>query len=623
MTEGAAHATFQAQFEMRTQAAALLAECGKFAARVQDEHLSGQVIEERRRLDQRPQRRPVVVVVGATKAGKSSLVNALLGRPGLSPVSTRFATNVPVEFVAADPPYARVHRDSDPIQDIRLDALGDWVTEQGNPGNERGVRSVEVGVGSPLLEQVTIVDTPGNESANADHLALTLMALGLADALLFVADAGREISASALDFLRKAAQRIDTVVIAVTKSDSFRGSREVLAADRRLLAEHEPRFADAPLVLVSSVLAERAMSVEGAIAAELREESGIDQLEALVLEHVAARREQLATANAVQLAATVLAALERRLAETHAATRSGADAGPPIVEELRRLEAALDEAATWRPRLENAMRTASEESLDRFKADVARLAGTFGDRARATSAVDAERLFQGLDEDLTSAATKLMRETSSAVTQIVERIVGGIETGSRLQDALTDLPREAHMIRTGRPGHDRSPTMIDDVLGALRLAPGATTGIKMLFNNAGLSSLGGPHVAAVTVVVASAYVLVQRRRAASALRERLESAVDEEVRRAVRHVSDRYRLHVDGLRRDIVDHVEDRVARRVKEVEQLRRVGEEATRQAAAERERRLEELERDLGQVRSRALHAEALLRQPEDARAQCAGPA
>jgi predicted GTPase len=552
----------------------------------------------------------VVVVVGPPKAGKSSLVNALLGRPGLSPVATRLATNVPIEFVTADAPYASVHRHSDPIQDIALDALGDWVTERGNPGNERGVRSVEVGVDSPLLEDVTFVDTPGAHGAEGDHLALTLMALGLADALLFVTDAGREISASALDFLRKAAQRIDTVVIAVTKSDSFRGSREVLAADRRLLAEHEPRFANAPLVLVSSVLAERAMAVDGAIAAELREESGIDRLEALLYEHVAARGNHLATANAIQLAATVLVALERRLAETHAAILSGADAGPAIDQELQRLEAEVDEAATWRPRLEEALRTASREWLDTFKSDAVRLAGTFGERARSTSASDTERLFQGLDEDLTSAVTRLMHATSNAIAEIVERIVGGIERGSRLEDALTDLPPEAR-IRTGRPGHDRSTKMIDEVLGALRRAPGATTGIKMLFSNMGWGSLGGPHVAAATVVVSSAYLLVQRRRTASALRERLESAVHEEVQRAVHHVSDAYRRHLETLRREIVHHVEDCVGRRVHEVEQLRRVGEEAMRQAAVERERHLAELSRDLDQVRSCAWHAEALLRE------------
>ena len=42
--------------------------------------------------------RPSVVLVGETKRGKSSLVNALLGVPGLSPVDAAVATDTYLHF---------------------------------------------------------------------------------------------------------------------------------------------------------------------------------------------------------------------------------------------------------------------------------------------------------------------------------------------------------------------------------------------------------------------------------------------------------------------------------------------------------------------------------------------
>jgi len=52
--------------------------------------------------------KPTVVVVGETKRGKSSLVNALLGRTDLSPVDVEVATLVHITFRYAQTPAAQV-----------------------------------------------------------------------------------------------------------------------------------------------------------------------------------------------------------------------------------------------------------------------------------------------------------------------------------------------------------------------------------------------------------------------------------------------------------------------------------------------------------------------------------
>ena len=51
---------------------------------------------------------------------------------------------------------------------------------------------------------------------------------------------------------KRVGDRVETVVFALTKTDQYRGWRQVLDADQALLAEHAPRFADATFYPVSS-----------------------------------------------------------------------------------------------------------------------------------------------------------------------------------------------------------------------------------------------------------------------------------------------------------------------------------------------------------------------------------
>jgi ribosome biogenesis GTPase A len=102
-----------------------------------------------------------VLVAGEAKRGKSTLVNALLGRPvlpmGVTPL-TALATTV---RHGHDEGATAVFRDGR-AESFPLSALGDLVTERGNPGNCRNLASVTVVVDAPVLARgVELVDTPG------------------------------------------------------------------------------------------------------------------------------------------------------------------------------------------------------------------------------------------------------------------------------------------------------------------------------------------------------------------------------------------------------------------------------------------------------------------------------
>jgi Dynamin family len=108
-----------------------------------------------------------VLVVGEAKRGKSTLVNALLGRAllpvGVTPL-TALATTV---RYGRDEGVSAVFRDGR-AESFPLSALGDLVTERGNPGNRRNLASVTAVADAPVLARgVELVDTPGTGSVYA------------------------------------------------------------------------------------------------------------------------------------------------------------------------------------------------------------------------------------------------------------------------------------------------------------------------------------------------------------------------------------------------------------------------------------------------------------------------
>ncbi|MEM9606395.1 MAG: dynamin family protein [Actinomycetota bacterium] len=182
-------------------------------------------------------RRPatVVAVVGEFKQGKSSLVNGLLGQQ-LCPVDDDLATSAITLLRHGDQPAAIVRRrvDGEPTAE-RIDVadLASWVSESGNPGNERGVERVEIVAPSSILANgLVIVDTPGMGGLGAGHAAATLSFLPYADGLILASDASAELSAPEIDFLRRAAELCPTVLFAQTKIDLHPEWRRVVELNR-------------------------------------------------------------------------------------------------------------------------------------------------------------------------------------------------------------------------------------------------------------------------------------------------------------------------------------------------------------------------------------------------------
>jgi predicted GTPase len=195
-----------------------------------------------------PAPRTSVMVVGENKRGKSSLLNALLGQPGLLPVDTDVATSGHLAITHADKPGARVSAVSEAgdehTVEIPLESIGTYASMAGNPDNVQNVRAVEIGLDHPLLARgLTLVDTPGVGGLEAGHTAITLAQLPYADALVFVLDPNAPMTAPELAFLEEATKRIETVLFVLTKTDAFPGWPKIVEDNRELIAARAPRFA--------------------------------------------------------------------------------------------------------------------------------------------------------------------------------------------------------------------------------------------------------------------------------------------------------------------------------------------------------------------------------------------
>jgi GTP-binding protein EngB required for normal cell division len=180
-----------------------------------------------------------VLVVGEAKRGKSTLVNALLGREVLpSGVAPLTAVTTTVRY--GDDERAEVRFLDGHDEKYPLAALGDLVTERGNPGNRRRIAEVTVYLTAPILESgVELVDTPGTGSVFEWDTRTAHQALRSMDAAVFVLTADPPVSASERDLLDKVAGLSVTTFAVLNKADHLdeRGLAEAVEFTRRVLGE--------------------------------------------------------------------------------------------------------------------------------------------------------------------------------------------------------------------------------------------------------------------------------------------------------------------------------------------------------------------------------------------------
>jgi ribosome biogenesis GTPase A len=163
-------------------------------------------------------RRFLVSFVGEFKRGKSTLINALLGTEVL-PTGVLPLTAVATEVSYGERAAIVEHLDG-ARREIDPAGVGDYVTEERNPSNERAVARVEVRGSWPLLEPgVVLVDTPGIGSVYVHNTEAARAALIDADGAVLVLSADAPLSERERDLLRSLAERRAPTFFVLNKAD--------------------------------------------------------------------------------------------------------------------------------------------------------------------------------------------------------------------------------------------------------------------------------------------------------------------------------------------------------------------------------------------------------------------
>jgi predicted GTPase len=551
-----------------------------------------------------------VIIAGDIKRGKSRLVNALVAHPGLLPVDADVATSIHLVVRYGDAlsiSVTRLHEGDVRTDEIPPDQLIDYASMAGDESLREGVMSVEVRVNSPLLAGgLALIDTPGVGGMSRGHRDITMAALQRADALLFTISSEEPISRTELEFLAEASERIDTVVLVVTKADlntddrneaMLAENREKIVAHQRALqhradegderarelADRFERLVTAPFVLTSAYMAEQAVKRaergRAEQAASYRERSGLDLLEGPLVRTVVTR-EDVRLANILQLArilvADVTSATEARL--------RALDGDRTVETELETQQAQLEEFASkqarWRSNLANAIQRLQTEAGRKVSRELNLVRNHYRELLEQPNLVDTivdtlpEELERSLHASWNNLAEQARHDFDRVVVELLKEFgVEGMET------VLGDLEMPsglAEMIDRSQADTEHQFTLLDDALpltmqtftfGNIANAAGGALGIAT--GGLGLIAYGVGAAIAVPILRMRKQKAKQRQTVVEYQRILNEALFGQEG--IAKEFTTELTLRIIDVRERVELLVEQRLAERRKELEQRRR----------------------------------------------------
>lgn len=185
----------------------------------------------------------VFSVMGLAKRGKSTLVNALLGRHDdvFAPIGKRPATSVCTIFRPAEKQKITVVFRNGEEREIAPEDLRSYATEDHNRGNVKEVALIRADYPFPEnFQGITLVDLPGAESIHEHHDQVVHQFLPQSDAVLLMTTSRIPISAGEIDLLKEVRKNdVGKIFVAMNKIDKCDDEEiaEGEAANRRALAE--------------------------------------------------------------------------------------------------------------------------------------------------------------------------------------------------------------------------------------------------------------------------------------------------------------------------------------------------------------------------------------------------
>jgi predicted GTPase len=558
---------------------------------------------------------PSIVVVGETNRGKSSLVNALLARPGLSPVDAEVATATYLVFGHAENWEARACYPGQlaPVP-IELSELINWVSAAHElPEGQLPPRYVEVDGPVELLTKLSVVDTPGVGGLNSVHGELAMEAAASATALLFVVDASSPFTTGELNFLAGMGERVETVLFALSKVDQYRGWRQVLEADQALLAEHAPRFAGARFHPVSARMydtAGKAPSPEA--AAMLRERSGVDELRTATQELLVGRSVMLNEANTLRALSTTLAELRVRLDSERRALSTGEAEADAL--RARKEELTTDRRSStrgWQVRLRSEVQRMRLENNHEVSRQMRDMQSWFRQAIDASGKDTLATLPGQVDAALHLVSGRISAMLAARLNQVTDVVLGELFKPDELEVIRAQFARAGRPPIMIRPPDKRPPTAEDKLLvfmgvsGGLGLARGATAMIGV-----GIAGAAAAIVAVPTIVVGlGAGWWIAKTRKHTAEKQHMKQWLTESIADARSTLDQLVAEQLIEAESQLSLALDEALGKRITGIEEELREVDKALRLDASERSKRLTVVNKRLAEVTSGRERSEQLL--------------
>lgn len=246
-----------------------------------------------------------LAVLGQYKRGKSSLMNAIIGRDllptGLLPLTSAITSLCygPSERVVI------TRENSMFTEELPVTSLPEYVTEKGNPSNEKKLKKVVVELPVPFLRQgLEFVDTPGVGSAITANTMVTYGFLPECDAVVLVTSVESPLSDLEMEFLKDISESVDRFFFVVNKTDlvSAPELREVLEFVDATIKKRFKRESQK----IYPVSARLALHARMNGDAKLYEESGLRDLEEALAAFLSQEKSTTFLCSVIQKATRIL-----------------------------------------------------------------------------------------------------------------------------------------------------------------------------------------------------------------------------------------------------------------------------------------------------------------------------
>src|SRR5579883_1923359 len=172
-----------------------------------------------------------LAVVGQFKRGKSTLMNAVLGRDLLPTGLLSLTSAITTLCYGSTERVVLLRRGWSLEQEVSLSELANYITEHGNPGNEKGLIEARVELPLPFLRRgLYFIDTPGIGSGRQENTATTYAFLPQMAAVIFVTSVEAPLSEAEERFLFDIRGQVRHLFVVVNKIDMLGDTerREVL-----------------------------------------------------------------------------------------------------------------------------------------------------------------------------------------------------------------------------------------------------------------------------------------------------------------------------------------------------------------------------------------------------------